>query len=264
MIAGISLSVSGFILQFLTNNCLADPFIIGIASGSALCTLIGLYFNVNSYLLPLMAFIGSLAISLVVIKIGDSGKSLNSPKLLLGGFAISSFCSAAITLLVMISPNSLKYAGLINYLFGSLANKSLTDTCLPGIICLLGLVLTIILAKGLRILNLGDILAMNLGLNVKFYQFIMLIIAILMCSSVTAYCGIIGFVGLIVPYVSRKIFHADERWQILGQSFLGSTLMLWADILARTLISYQDLPIGAILAILGSPFLLYLVYDNRS
>ncbi len=261
LVTGISLSVSGYILQVLTNNCLADPFIIGIASGAGLFSILGLFCGLSCQLLPAIAFLGSLLTCVIVLKLAHQNQLINSTRLLLSGFAISSLCSAVMTLLVLLNGNNLKVMSLLYWLFGTLANKTLADLNFPVLIAILGVSLTLYLAKALRILNLGISSASNFGLNVPKLQLSLLILAVLMCSSVTAYCGIIGFVGLISPNIGRKIFYQDERYQIMGTAIIGSIIVVVADILTRITIPGQDLPIGSVLALIGSPFFLYLMNE---
>lgn len=248
IMVGINLSLAGAILQSVLKNSLADPHIIGVTSGAGLFGIVALIYN-----LPVVpfGFIGAMTAMTIVLILGRGNK------LILAGVAVSSLFSAGITITLLI--NSEKVQGVLMYMAGSLSARSWQEVQMITPYTIAGFLLTMILARRLNILELGDETAAGLGLNVKISRLIFVVIAGILAASAVSTVGMLGFVGLIMPHITRLIVGSDAKILIPCSAVLGGALVTVCDTFARTLFAPVELPVGLIMAFLGSPFFLYLL-----
>jgi iron complex transport system permease protein len=261
LLVGGSLALSGYLMQALTNNPLADPYILGTAAGASLganVVFFGLFpvFWLGFYLPSLFAFLGALAaVSLAVLLAYQQGR-ISSLRLLLGGVAISSLCTSLMSLLTFFSDSEVKLRTLIFWIFGSFENASWQLLMIPCITLILIGVLSFFLQKHLQILFLGESQATYMGVNIVLLKWLLLGMAALGTGVAVAVSGAIGFVGLMIPHIVRQLFGITGKMNVLFVVFFGAVFMLACDLLARWLYAPAGLPIGIITSFLGIPFFL--------
>lgn len=263
MLVGAALSVSGYVLQTLSRNQLADPYLTGVSSGAGLAIALAMFWQLDFAAIPAAAFTGGLAASTLVALMSRSPSGLSVTRLLLSGVGLSAICSAFITLIITSSTNLSQTQGLFFWLAGGIAGKTWAELGPATCYTTLGLVVALVMSKQLRLLSLGPQSAQALGLNVARTQWILLASAVLLCGAAVSVSGLVGFVGLIAPHVARKLFARDERVQILCTAAVGMVLVLFSDLAARTVAQGQELPLGTLLSLIGGPFFLLMVCQQR-
>jgi iron complex transport system permease protein len=263
---GAALAGSGAAYQGLFRNPLADPYLIGAASGAGLGAVVSLSSKWPSSILgflavPLTAFIGAVVTVSVVYSLAKVGKTLPVTNLILAGVAVSSFATA-LTSFLMINASGELRRSLVWLLGGSnLAGWKPLIGQFPYV--LTGLIALIAMSYRLNVLQLGEEQAQQLGVNVPRSRTIIILAATLATAAAVAFTGIIGFVGLVVPHIMRRLGGGDAR-RLMPLSILGgAAFLLLADILARTLMAPQELPVGIITALAGAPFFLLILRQSR-
>ncbi|WP_313628750.1 FecCD family ABC transporter permease [Enterococcus italicus] len=266
---GIGLAVSGAVMQAVVQNPLADPYILGISSGSSLgatfAILVG--FGGASFFfqfgLALGAFVGAVAATFLVLLLSSIGGRMTSTKLVLSGTIISSLCSSLANLIVYLANNAEGMKTVTFWSMGSLASASWTK--LP-MVSLLVVGLTIFFLLQYRVLNtmlLGDEVAVTLGVKLVVYRRIYMVLSALLTSIIVANSGMIGFVGLIIPHIVRGFSSSDHRILMPLTALSGGLFLIWADILARSILTGVELPIGIITAIIGAPIFIYIIVKRQ-
>lgn len=257
ILVGSSLAVSGVILQAVLNNSIASPNIIGINAGSGLFSLIAMVFYPTAfYLTPIFAFIGALFASLLVFYIGyKTGASKLT--IVLSGVAISSFLSAFSDTIITFFPDA--QISRTSFLIGGLNSLTIESIKFPIIYIFVGITLAIIFSYDLNVLSLGDETARSLALKINKIRFLYIALASLLAASAVSIAGLIGFIGLIIPHISRLIIGHDNRYLIPLSAILGSAFLLLCDMLARSLFAPFEIPTGIILSFLGAPFFIFLL-----
>jgi len=261
-LVGAALGVSGTAMQGLFRNPMASPYVTGVASGAAFGASLMIVLGIGSFWISPAAFLISVSTAFLVYSIARARNKVPVETLLLAGIAISLFFSALVSFTQYIAPEK-QLRQIIFWLMGGLwgSNWDKVITCLPPI--LLGSVGISLFSRDLNAMLSGEEAARNVGVEVKNIRKIVLILASLVTSSAVAVTGIIGFVGLIIPHIMRIFVGPDHRI-LLPCSFLaGAIFLVWADILARTLIAPTELPVGIITAILGVPFFLFLLRRRK-
>jgi len=261
ILAGIGLSVSGLIIQSVTDNSLASPNIIGVNSGAGLFVILLMFlFPSMFYLTPFASFIGAFVTTLIIIML--SSKINNSKAtIILAGVAITTLFNGIISLITLIDNDVLstyKYFSI-----GGLTNITFKSLYIPIILIILSIVILLIFVSKIEILSLGDELSKSLGVNTKLIKLIAMICASCLASSVVSFAGLLGFVGLVVPHISRKIIKGNLKENLIGSIFIGSIVMLVADTIGRCLFSPTELPVGIVMAFIGGPFFLYLLLRRK-
>jgi len=259
MIVGAALAVSGYILQALSRNSLADPYLTGVSSGAGLAVAVAMICNVSFSAIPAAAFAGGLVASLIVASMARGPAGLSVGRLLLSGVGLSAVCSAFITMLLIHASSVAQGQGLFFWLAGGIAGRTWSELIPAFAYTLAGVVIALAMSKQIRLLSLGTQSAQALGLDVGRTQWILLAAAVLMCGAAVSISGLVGFVGLIAPHLARRLYGQDERLQIICSAMLGMTLVLVSDLAARTLGQGQELPLGTLLSLIGGPFFLWLI-----
>lgn len=262
-IVGAALGTAGYLLQSLSRNYLADPYLTGVSSGAALASTLVIIAGAGFAMLPIAALAGGLAAALVVAMMARTSSGLSITRLLLGGIAVSAACSSLITMIMTGFAEGSRAHGLLYWLAGSVSGRSWPDLQMPTLYIVLATLSAMILSKPLRVLSLGSASAASLGVNVPRMQWAILLTAIVLCGSAVSLSGIVGFVGLVAPYVARSVLANDERIHIIGAATLGATLVLFSDLCARCAIPGQELPLGTLLSLLGAPFFLWLILKHK-
>lgn len=263
VLVGGALATSGYILQALSRNQLADPYLTGVSAGAGLAIALGLTCGLPFALIPLVAFAGGLAASTVVALMSRSPSGLSVTRLLLSGVGLSAICSAFITLIVLNSPSFAQMQGIFFWLAGGISGRAWSELIPASLYTLVGVVIALLMSKQIRLLSLGALPAQALGLNVARTQWILLAAAVLLCGAAVSVSGLVGFVGLIAPHVSRRLFARDERVQIICSAAAGAVLVSISDLVARLAAQGQELPLGTLLSLVGGPFFLLLVCRQK-
>lgn len=257
LMVGMNLAVSGALLQAVMGNPLADPGLTGISSGASLAAIIIMLLLPKYYhLLSIGAFLGgALACAMVYALAWKNG--IRPLRIILAGVAVNAILGGATSLLSIL--NSDRIQGVLMWLNGSMSGKSWSDARLLVPYSLIALFLSIFCIRGANLLQLGDSVATNLGARVNRVRIGLSAVAVFLAGISVATVGIIGFVGLIVPHMSRKLVGADYRYLLPQCMLLGGLTLLLGDTLARTVASPIELPVGVIMAVIGGPFFLYLL-----
>lgn len=259
---GIGLSVSGVVMQALIRNPLVDPYITGVSSGAALGAILSILAGISiislaEYTTPIAALIGAIGAFLLTITLAESagGKSVN---FVLSGMIIGIAISSITTVMIVSTQDNRLHSALF-WLYGSFAYMSWDKALIIILVVLTLCALLLMYAREFNVILLGDEHAKHLGLNVKtFKRIIILVVSVLTAVSV-AFCGIIGFLGLIVPHTARLIVGGDHRLLLPSSMVLGANVLLAADIFSRIIVRPNELPIGAVISLIGAPFFVYLM-----
>jgi iron complex transport system permease protein len=261
-LTGAALGGSGASYQGLFRNPLADPYLIGVASGAGLGAVIAMsihwpYTFWGLMAVPIAAFLAALLTVLLVYTLARVGNSVPTTNLILAGIAFSSFATALTSFLMLRSTGEVRRA--LGWLLGgvSLASWDAVLTLVPYIA--LGLGVLIVSGHALNLLQFGDEQAHQLGLPVQRAKTIILIASSLATAAAVSFAGIIGFVGLIVPHIMRLWFGADYRRLIPLSIIGGAAALLLADVIARVVLAPQELPVGIVTALAGAPFFLWVL-----
>lgn len=264
---GGGLSLVGIMMQAMTKNSLADPYILGISSGASTgatsVILLGSIPLIGASSVQMGAFLGAMASSLLVFMIAGSSGRFNSTTLVLSGTAVSAIFSAFTNVLIFLSPEKQKLNSAMFWMTGSFASAEWADV-LPAVLALLIiLVLTMVLHSSLDALLLGEEIAVTVGVNVKVLKMIIIISSSFVTGVMVSMSGVIGFVGLVIPHISRTLAGTVHRRLIPFSVLLGGIFMVFADMVARIVVAPSELPIGVVTALLGAPFFLFLIKKSR-
>ena len=263
LFAGGALAVCGAAFQSIFRNPVCDPYILGISSGASLGAAIAIITGLDAFVfgIPCAALIGALLTLLLVIGIAFAGNRKTVETILLSGIALNFLISAIITLLMVLHQESLEQ--IIFWTMGSFASSSWLGIC--GIFAMLLLCGFFLFfnAKNVNILQLGSDTAQTSGVNVQRTTLTVLIAASLLIAATVACCGVIGFVGLIIPHIVRLIFGNNNRTVFTFSIFFGAFFCLLADTLARTLAAPAELPVGSITSIVGAPYFIFLLLSRK-
>ncbi|MBM3317909.1 MAG: iron ABC transporter permease [Candidatus Eisenbacteria bacterium] len=261
LLAGGLLAIAGVVMQAFFRNPMADPYLVGVSAGAALGAVLAMLLGWTLRFawfspVPLAAFSGALVAVGIVYAVHRAPGGTRAEGLLLSGLAASAAISAVVALLLVTSQRAVQQ--VLFWLLGSLAAARWDHVLIVLPYALIGLVVVCLLARDLDLLLWGDATGAALGAHVARTRALLLGAASLMAAAVVAVSGVVGFVGLMVPHAARFLVGTGHRRLLPSAFLLGGLLLLWADILARTLRSPTELPLGAITAIIGAPFLVYL------
>jgi iron complex transport system permease protein len=273
LLVGASLAVSGAIMQGLFRNPLADPALVGISSGASLgavltivlgSSLFGALFAVfGFYALPVAAFLGCLVTTLLLYRIATRSGQTSVATMLLAGIALAALANAVTGVLIFVADDK-QLRDLTFWGLGSLAGANWTKILSAAPIILVSLVVVPFLARGLNALTLGEAAAFHMGIPVQRLKNIAIVSVAALTGASVAVSGGIGFVGIVVPHVLRLIIGPDHRYLLPASALLGGTLLIFADMVARTIVPPAELPIGIITAFVGAPFFLWILLRGRS
>ncbi len=267
LMTGAALSGSGAAYQGLFRNPLADPFLIGVASGAGLGAVVAMSISWPStllglYTIPISAFCGAVITVFIVYQLSRVGKRIPMTSLILAGVATSSFTNALTSLLMLQSDEEIHRA--LSWLFGGGTVTGWQPVIVMAPYVLIGITCLVYSGHSLNVLQFGEEQAQQLGLSTSRAKFIVILAASLTTATAVAFAGIIGFVGLIVPHLIRILWGTDYR-HLIPLSFLGGgSALLIADLLARTMLAPQILPVGIVTALAGAPFFLWILRRVKS
>ncbi|MBI5877505.1 MAG: iron ABC transporter permease [Chloroflexi bacterium] len=261
-LTGAALSISGATYQGLFRNPLADPYLIGVASGAGLGATVAVALGWNAGLLgatavPLAAFAGATGSVVLVYGLGRVGRATPTTTLILAGVAIGTLMSSLSTF-IMLSINN-QAVRVLGFLLGGYGGGDWDAVTVILLFTLIGFAVMLALARPLNLLLLDEEQARQLGVDVDRVKLALIVAATLTTATAVSFSGLIGFVGLVVPHAVRLVSGADHR-RLLPWSFLaGAGFLMLADLIARTALAPQELPLGIVTAFAGAPFFLYLL-----
>ena len=263
---GAGLAVSGTAMQAVFRNPLASPYILGLSSGAsvgaALSMLIAIPFIPLMIVTPFMAFVLCFATMILVYTMSRIGGTVRTETLILSGVAVSSLLSAIVSFLTFISGDKLE--GIVFWTMGNLGNASWEEILFVAPIILVCSVILIMQAKPLNAMMLGDIHAMDLGIDVKRTRLIVLIFTTIVVASAVAFVGVIGFIGLVIPHMLRIILGPDNRVIMPMGMVAGAAFLVICDYLTHIVASqFGVLPIGVVTALIGAPVFIFLLIRRK-
>lgn len=263
LVVGGSLAISGFALQTMLRNPLAEPGLIGVSSGAMIMVLIGIVlFPQFLSLTPLFGLIGAFAMSFLVYRLATLNRGLNITMMLLAGIALNALAGAVAGLLIFLS-NEQQLKTLTFWSMGSLAVND-WNLMIPLLFMVtLGLVLFYRLAPSLEVLQLGEREAQHLGVSVQSLKSKLFLAVALTTGASVALCGLIGFVGLIIPHITRQLFSYRMRAMLLMSFLLGGLFLAMMDLIARTIFPPSELSIGIVTSFIGTPYFIYLIIQRE-
>lgn len=265
-ISGGGLAISGVLMQCITKNPIADPYILGISSGAssgavAVIVLGGAsmgFLNITGG-----AFVGALLCGLIVFIIGtQNGKNISTVRLILTGLAVSTIFSSITNILVYSAKNSNQVRSAVFWSMGSLGRARWGEISIPFIALVLIFSISLMLAKSLDILLLGDNTAKMVGMEVGKIKTVIILTTTLLISILVAMTGAIGFIGLIVPHICRHFCGSSHKKLLLSSLLVGGIFLIICDTIARSIFPPRDIPIGIITSIIGGPFFLFMIGKN--
>ncbi|WP_245590603.1 FecCD family ABC transporter permease [Adhaeribacter aquaticus] len=264
LLVGGSLAFSGYLMQAMVNNALADPFILGTASGASLgasLSISGVLATTwgSFYLPPIFALAGAFGVTLIVIALGYRKGQIIPAQMLLAGIAVGSLLTAMVSLFTFLSDSESAVRSILFWSMGDFGRANWNLLPYPTVALALALLLFLFLQKELNILLLGAERAGTLGVRVARTRWIILATVSVATGFSVALAGSVGFVGLIVPHVTRSIFGLTYKWNLFLCTLIGGGFMVGCDILSRLLYPPAGLPIGIITSFFGVPFFVYLL-----
>ena len=265
IIVGASLGVSGAALQGYLRNPLAEPGLIGVSGSAALGAVIAIHTGFATYVwmgLPIASFsFATIAVLVLLLLAGPRGSSLT---LILAGIAVSALAGAFTSLALNLSPNPYATSEIVFWLMGSLADRSFEHFWLALPFCLIGCLMIGSTGKALDALTLGEDVASSLSISLTKTKLILVFGIASSVGAATAVCGAIGFVGLVVPHLLRPLVKGKPSTLLFVSGLGGAVMVLAADIAVRVILPDRDLKLGVLMAIIGAPLFLHLIYKTRS
>ena len=266
-IVGISLAMAGVIMQATVQNPLADPYILGMSSGASFGATFAIAIGATAVFtgtlantsIAFWAFLGSFVASMAVLGLSSVGGRMTSVKLVLSGVIVASIFGAFSNLIVVLAADAEKIQTITYWMLGSFASAQWYKITIPLIALIFCGTFFITQIRTLNTMLMGDEAATTLGVNLAKKRKILVFVTSILTATAVCFCGVIGFVGLIIPHIVRGIT-GNNHWKLLPIScLLGGIFMVWADVLARTVLHGGELPIGIITAVCGTPVFAYIM-----
>lgn len=263
VVVGAGLAATGVAIQALVRNVLADPFLLGTSSGAAAGAAAAILFGVGASFgassISASAFAGALGATALVFATARIGGKVTSIRLVLAGLAIAYALSALTSFLIFAAPNVQGVRAVVFYLLGSLSLANWASLAIPA--ATVGAMLAVLVLWGRRLdaLAIGDDTALTLGVHPGRLRTQVFVLTAAGIGAIVAVAGMIGFIGLVVPHVARRMVGGEHRVVLLVAALVGAIFLVAADVLARTIFAPTELPVGIVTALAGTPFLLLLV-----
>lgn len=264
---GGGLAVCGAVMQAVTQNVLAEPYILGVSSGAsamvALAYFVGIhkieFFSYTGNAVQIFAFVGALISLLLVYGVGATERSGTTNHLILAGMAVSVMLNALTNFLISILPNDSSLKNVINWMWGSLASARWSNIHLPSVVSLIGLIFFLSLSNSYNLISLGRETAVSLGVNTRLVTKVTLFAVAFVTGVFVSYCGLIGFVGFIIPHTVRLLVGSEHKRLLIFTYMLGAVFLGIMDIFSRNLFAPREIAIGIFSAFVGAPFLVFLL-----
>ena len=267
---GAALACCGAVLQALTRNDLADPYLLGISSGAAVGAVTVIVLGVSvaglagSTAVAAAGFAGALgALLLVLVLAAGRGGSLSPGRTVLAGVATAQVCGAYTSMVVILAGDADAARRVLTWTLGSVAGLRWGSALAVAAVAVLSTVAFVAMAGQLDALAFGEASARSLGIEVERLRWVLMVLTALVTACLVAFSGAIGFVGLVVPHVVRFLTGPQHRLLLPLAALLGAVLLVWADTLARSLVQGQEIPIGVVTALVGAPFFAHLLRRGR-
>ncbi|MGE7842156.1 FecCD family ABC transporter permease [Lysinibacillus sp. NPDC093712] len=269
LIVGAGLALCGSVMQASIQNPLADPYILGISSGASLgatfSIILGHRFSgfFGEFDLIVWAFLGALIATFLVLLLSSVGEKMSVIKLILAGTVVNALFTALSNLFIYFAKDAEGVRSVSFWTMGSLASADWND--LPLIAVIVTIVGIFFLSQW-RVMNamlMGDDAAMSLGINLNIYRRVYLVITAILTGVIVSICGIIGFVGLIIPHIVRIFTGSNHRYLVPTVILVGAIFLTWTDLLARTIIPNSELPIGIVTSLLGAPVFMHMLIKKK-
>ena len=263
---GAALAIGGALLQGMLRNPLVDPYLTGVSAGAGAAVAIAILLGITAPFLPALGFVAGVITALLVAALARRGSGVDSNRLVLAGVSLSALFSAIIAFAIARSSSFSGAQQILAWVAGSMAGRGWSDLTYCAPYFAIGGALAIAAVPSLNALRVGDTRARTVGVNVERAQWIILSSASLLAAASVTLAGLVGFIGLIVPHLARRIVGSDMRATLPACALLGATLCTTADAIARTIVAPSELPIGVLLAFIGVPAFLYLYLhmDHRT
>ncbi|WP_372661503.1 FecCD family ABC transporter permease [Cohnella sp.] len=266
ILIGACLSLAGAGFQGVLRNPLADPYTLGVASGSAVGAAFIILFGLQIALLgqwtiPIVAFGTGILSLIIVLRLARIHGKLQLETLILSGVVVQAFLGSMVSFMVSLSDKVINE--IVYWLMGSLSMRGWSFTFMLVPYLIVGLVVLLSYGRTLNLFSLGERQAEHLGVNIARTRLVVLIVSTLITAAAVSVAGTIGFVGLVVPHLVRLMVGPDYRLLLPITAIFGGIYVLWADSLARMLLSPTEIPLGVITAFLGAPFFAYLLRKNK-
>lgn len=265
VIVGAILACSGALMQGVFRNSLADPGLLGISSGAALFVSMGIVLGLGTFggfSLPVLAFVGSFISMMLIYFIATKKSQTNTSTMLLAGIAINAICGAGTSIFTYLSSNE-ELRTITFWQLGSLGSANWNYVFNIAPFFLLLILFAPMLSKALDAMMLGESNAKYLGIQIERVKFIAILLISLSVGASVAICGMISFVGLVVPHLIRLMIGPKNKGLMICSMILGSILIVLSDLIARVIVLPLELPIGVVTSLLGAPFFLYLIIKNK-
>ena len=264
-LAGAGLAVSGVAMQAGVKNPLADPYILGISAGAsagATAVIAADLLDITAeYSISIGAF-GGATISMLILFILNHGNK-DSTKLLLSGCVISILFSSISSVIMFLAKDKEKISSVLFWLMGSMADANWTMVPIVLTTVLMGISILMLYHRQLNAMLLGEETAHTLGVNIGKMRLQLIILVAVIVGSIVAFCGMIGFIGFVIPHIVRSLLGADHKIVVPVSAFAGAFFLLWCDVAARVVVIPEELPIGIITALIGAPFFIYILERKR-
>ncbi len=262
LIAGMGLVMSGQIYQTILNNPLADSYTLGLASGATFGSALAVFIGVSIWFVPLFSIFFSLLTLIVVVLITETMvKTFHVATMILSGIFIGAFFSSALYILLLLKPD--KVNSMVSYMFGSVSSAEKITVEITGIVTLICILILFMMSHYIKMIQLGEDKATTLGVNVRLISWTCLLLAAIMTAVIISFTGIIGFIGMIVPQVVRRVYKVPINVQMMLNLLIGGALLLIADTVGRIIISPIQIPVGIILSIIAIPIMMYLMITEQ-
>lgn len=264
VLTGIGLSLVGLLMQTVTRNALADPYVLGVSSGASTGAVFAIIMGglpfLGQYNTPIFAALGAaLSIILVLLCVGKS----NSPvKLILIGMGMTGVFSAITMMIIYGAKHEAQVRSAMFWLLGSFAGIQWNDLPLTAIIITLFMLYIYMFNQDLDVLLLGNHEAAQMGLSVKQLQLSIVVISSIVIATLVSKVGVVGFIGLIIPHLARIIGGPKHKHTLLFSALIGSIVMIWSDVLSRALYSPEEIPIGVLTSLLGAPLFIWIIMNR--
>ncbi len=263
VLVGTGLSVCGAVYQSVFRNALTDPYVLGVSSGASLGAAVAIVLGLEAFRVGVggCALLTGLLTVAAIYRIASTGNRMHTTTLLLTGVCITFLMSAVISFLMVLRQD--KMDSIIFWTMGSFASASWTDVAIVGPVVVAGVLLVLFYCRDLNLLLTGSETAQSLGVEVEKVKRVLLVATTLMVAFCVAACGVIGFVGLVVPHCVRLVVGSDNRRVVPCSIFAGGLFLLVCDTLARTVLMPAELPVGSLTSLAGAPLFIYLLYRNK-
>lgn len=259
VLVGATLSLGGLVFQALLRNPLAEPYILGISGGSAIGAIIGILAGLSLFPgVSFLAFSGSIVILVLILAMSSGQTFLKRDSLLLSGVMVNAFCAAVIMFLISMAQDS-KIHNIMFWLMGDLSMIEMRHVGALALILLPCFVIIFVFSNSMNLMLLGKEMAQSMGVNIRVVTITLLITTSLMVSATVSNCGLLGFVGLVMPHLLRLTFGPDHRILVPACVLAGGSYMVLCDLLARSLPQQGEMPVGVITAMIGAPLFIFLL-----